>query len=309
MDEIWKEIIEELFCDFCFFFMPDLAKHIDFSMGYEFLDKELLKIYPGSEETRRFADRLVKVFFKDSAERWILIHIEVQGYSDREFSRRMFVYFYRILDRYKKEIAAIAIFADDNRNFNPSSFRYEFFDTKLVYKYRTYKILESSSEKLVTSSNPFALAVLAARNAMDAKNDEEKKLRFKLKLIKLLMQRGFTKDGIISLFRFIDGILELNDETRKKMFYEEIERSGGDEIMQVIGNVEKRGYERGMQQGMREGMLKAIRFGLDMKFGAEGMKLYPAIKKIKDIDILDAISECIRSAASLADVESIYKER
>ncbi len=152
-------------------------------------------------------------------------------------------------------------------------------------------------------------------------NDEDKKLRFKLKLTKLLMQRGFTEDGIISLFRFIDGILELNDETRKKMFYEEIERSGGDEIMQVIGNVEKRGYERGlqqgmregiqqgMQQGMREGMLKAIRFGLDMKFGAEGMKLYPAIKKIKDIDILDAISESIRSAASLADVESIYKER
>jgi len=60
MDEIWKEIIEELFHDFCFFFMPDLAKHIDFSMGYEFLDKELLKIYPESEEIKRFADKLVR---------------------------------------------------------------------------------------------------------------------------------------------------------------------------------------------------------------------------------------------------------
>ncbi len=324
MDEIWKEIIEELFHDFCFFFMPDLAKHIDFSMGYEFLDKELLKIYPESEEIKRFADKLVKVFFKDNGERWILIHIEVQGYNDKEFSRRMFVYFYRILDRYRKEIAAIAIFADNNKNFKPSSFRYEFFDTKLVYKYRTYKILESSSEELMNSSNPFALVVLAARNAINAKNNEGRKLKFKIELTRLLMQRGFTQDKIISIFRFIDGVLELNDEAKVNIFYEEVGKSGGDKIMQVMGNVEQRGYKRGMQQGMREGiqegiqegmqqgmregMLKAIRLGLDLKFGAAGMKLYPGIKKVKDIDILDAISECIRSAASLADVERIYKD-
>ena len=323
MDEIWKEIIEELFQDFCFFFMPDLAKDIDFSMGYEFLDKELLKIYPESKETKRFADKLVKVFFKDNIERWILIHIEVQGYNDKEFSRRMFVYFYRILDKYRKEIAAIAIFVDDNKNFKPSSFRYEFFDTKLVYKYKTYKILESSSEELMDSSNPFALVVLAARNAINAKNNEERKLKFKIELTRLLMQRGFTQDKIISIFRFIDGVLELDDEIKEKIFYEEVEKSGGDKVMQVIGNVEKRGYKRGMQQGlqeglqqgiqqgmqegMREGMLKAIRLGLDLKFGAAGMKLYPDIKKIKDIDVLDAISECIMSMTSLADIESIYK--
>jgi len=247
------------------------------------------------------------VCFKDNGERWILIHVEVQGYNDKEFSRRMFVYFYRILDKYRKEIAAIAIFADDNKNFKPSSFRYEFFDTKLVYKYRTYKILESSSEELINSSNPFALVVLAARNAINAKNNEGSKLKFKIELTRLLMQREFTQDKIISIFRFIDGVLELNDETKVNIFYEEMEKLGGDKIMQVIGNVEKRGYKRGMQQGMREGILKAIKLGLDLKFGAAGMKLYPEIKKVKDIDILDAISECIRSAASLADVERIYK--
>ena len=161
------------------------------------------------------------------------------------------------------------------------------------------------------SSNPFALVVLAARNAINAKNNEERKLKFKIELTRLLMQRGFTQDKIISIFRFIDGVLELDDETKEKIFYEEVEKSGEDKIMQVIGNVEKKGYERGMQQGMqqgmREGMLKAIRLGLDLKFGAAGMKLYPDIKKIKDIDVLDAISECIMSAASLADIESIYK--
>jgi len=54
-------------------------------------------------------------------------------------------------------------------------------------------------------------------------------------------------------------------------------------------------------------MLKAVRLGLDLKFGTAGMKLYPGIKKVKDIDILDAISECIRSAASFANVEQRFR--
>ena len=100
------------------------------------------------------------------------------------------------------------------------------------------------------SFNPFALVVLAARNAINAKNNEERKLKFKIELTRLLMQRGFTQDKIISIFRFIDGVLELDDETKEKIFYEEVEKSGEDKIMQVIGNVEKKGYERGMQKGM-----------------------------------------------------------
>jgi len=62
--------------------------------------------------------------------------------------------------------------------------RYDFFDTKLVYKYRTYKILESSFEELMNSSNPFELVVLAAKNAINAKNTE-----------------GLYQDKIISIFR------------------------------------------------------------------------------------------------------------
>ena len=62
MDEIWKEIIEELFHDFCFFFMPDPAKNIDFPMGYEFLDKEIISGYGRQFTWDKVAKQTVDVF-------------------------------------------------------------------------------------------------------------------------------------------------------------------------------------------------------------------------------------------------------
>lgn len=39
-DESFKRIIEDHFEDFLLFFMPDLLNDVDYSSGFEFLDKE-----------------------------------------------------------------------------------------------------------------------------------------------------------------------------------------------------------------------------------------------------------------------------
>ncbi len=121
-DTLWKEIIEELFEDFVAFFMPDLYKDIDFDRGYEFLDKEFAALFPDTDGTKRFADKLAKVYLKSGDERWVLIHVEIQGYRDEEFGKRMFVYFYRIFDTYDKEITAISVFTDDNKEYKPDRY-------------------------------------------------------------------------------------------------------------------------------------------------------------------------------------------
>ena len=90
-DSAWKEVIENLFEDFLQFFFPDIFADIDFSNGYEFLNKELSSIVKDNKIGRRFADELVKVFLKDGSEKWLLIHIEVQGYKENNFEERIFV--------------------------------------------------------------------------------------------------------------------------------------------------------------------------------------------------------------------------
>lgn len=84
-DSAWKEVIENLFEDFLQFFFPDIFADIDFSKGYEFLNKELSSIVKDNKIGKRFADELVKVFLKDGSEKWLLIHIEVQGYKEKNF--------------------------------------------------------------------------------------------------------------------------------------------------------------------------------------------------------------------------------
>ncbi|MDQ7032201.1 MAG: Rpn family recombination-promoting nuclease/putative transposase [Desulfonauticus sp.] len=99
--------IEAYFPDFLEFFFPSIARDIDFEKGYEFLDKELQKIVKDAELGKRLADVLIKVHSMDGTEKWLLIHIEVQGYYEKEFSKRMFVYNYRIFDRYDKDVVSL----------------------------------------------------------------------------------------------------------------------------------------------------------------------------------------------------------
>ncbi|MFN8673436.1 MAG: hypothetical protein U0457_15300 [Candidatus Sericytochromatia bacterium] len=63
--------------------MPELYQEIDFQKGYEFLDGELNKIKIKSSSKNRRSDKLVKVYLKDGSEKYILIHIEVQGVNKK----------------------------------------------------------------------------------------------------------------------------------------------------------------------------------------------------------------------------------
>src|SRR4051794_4931391 len=89
------------------------------------LDKELQQLLPQAAQGRRTVDKLVKVWRRNGAETWVLIHIEVQTRRERGFSQRMFVYNSRIADSYKQEVISLAVLADDNPNWRPDSYNWE----------------------------------------------------------------------------------------------------------------------------------------------------------------------------------------
>ena len=64
----WKDIIEGYFPDFMAFFFPDAAAEIDWSRGFELLDKELAQVVQDAELGRRYADKLIKVWLIDGSE-------------------------------------------------------------------------------------------------------------------------------------------------------------------------------------------------------------------------------------------------
>src|ERR1700744_4032894 len=113
-DILWKMGMDEVFEDLLRFIFSDADQVYDLARGFEFLDKELAEMYPEPEKesATRFADKLVKGFHRDGEGEWVLLHVEIQGDTSKraEFAERMFRYFYRIMDRYRRPVSAVAIF-------------------------------------------------------------------------------------------------------------------------------------------------------------------------------------------------------
>jgi hypothetical protein len=266
-DILWKNAIEDFFEDFMHFFFIKDAHLIDFSKGYEFLDQELAQLFPESVGSKRYVDKLVKVFLLNGEERWILIHIEVQGYEDKNFPERMFCYFYRLKDRFGIEITALAIFTDKNPKYKPKKYHRELLGTKINYEFNIYKVLSQKESELKKSINPFALIVLATLAALKKgkKNDAEI-AEVKRNLIKLLYERSYSKLQIQKLFLFINYYIRFAEPKNALIFAEEIISTYQPkiEIMGILEACIELQKEHEIEYAMNKGIDLGKEIGIDL---------------------------------------------
>ncbi len=266
-DILWKAILEDLFDDFIRFFYPDADDIFDIDKGFEYLDKELDQLFPpdNNQFAPRYVDKLVKVFTKAGSEEWILIHIEVQGYSDQDFAKRMFQYYYRILDKYDKPVTAFAIFADTHKTFHPKFYERDFLGTKVHYAYNTYKIIDQPDEELEASNNPFAMAVLSAKLSLARPNMGDQQLfDLAFNLTKRLLTKQIPKEKIRKLMLFLRSYTSFDNQEMFTKFEQETaaltenRRTMGIEeyILEVTKN---EGIQIGRQEGQEIAEQKAIK--------------------------------------------------
>ena len=78
-DSPWKESLDVYFQSFLQLCFPAVHSEIDWTRGYQPLDKELQKLSPRAEVGRRGVDKLLRVWRNSGVEEWILVHIEVQS--------------------------------------------------------------------------------------------------------------------------------------------------------------------------------------------------------------------------------------
>src|SRR5690606_1316575 len=257
-DSLWKGIIEDLLLDFLTFFYPDQIFNLE--KGYDFLDKELEELFPliDSEHKIRRVDKLIKLFDTTGQERWILIHIEVQGYSDQNLPSRMFHYFYRILDRYKMPVTTLVILTDPDPRYNPSEFKYSVVDSNLLYQYRTYKVIEQSQSELEQSDNPFASVILTTLTALKMnKMDDIGGLELKTALVRKLLQKGFPKSTIRSLLNFVRFYTRSSTEKMNFLFENRVkELTSNYETMGVEEMIIQQAEEKGIEKGIEKGTLQ-----------------------------------------------------
>ena len=305
-DSPWKKILEAYFQEFVVFFFPTAAEGIDWSKGYAFLDKELQQVARDAELGKRLADKLVQVWRKDGEDAWVLAHVEVQGQERSNFAKRMFVYNYRIFDRYDRPVASLAVLSDERTGWRPDHFGYELWGCKVGISFPVAKVVDYADrwDELEASDNPFAIVVMAHLKTRDTHNDEEGRKRWKLYLVRRLYERGYRREDVINLFHFIDWLMRLPEEMEESFWAEMYQYEEGKK-MEYITSVERIGIKKGMQQGMlleAQDMLIEV---LTERFGGVSGELSEQIKRI---DSRERLKDLLRQALRVKSFEEFGKK-
>ena len=312
-DSPWKDIIELYFADFLAFFFPEAHADIDWACGYESLDTELQQIVRDAELGRRLADKLMKVWRRDGEEQIVLIHIEVQGGFETDFAKRMYVYNYRLFDRYERPVVSLAVLGDDNPRWRPDRFEHTLWGCQMTLVFPVVKLNEyaARTEELSASANPFAVVVLGHLQTRATRYDAQGRLQSKLRLVRALYERGYNRDTVLELFRFLDWLLKLPDELEQR-FQAELEAYEASMSTPYITTLERRGIEKGIERGIERGISKGIEKGkalqaqislltiLEARFGSLPTQLRERIEAMEDLTDLETLLKAAATAASLA---------
>jgi hypothetical protein len=299
-DSPWKQILQLYFPDFMLFFFPQAHGEIDWSRGFEFLDQELQQVVRDAELGKRLADKLVKVYRANGEESWILIHVEVQSQEETDFPRRMFVYNYRIFDRYNRSVASLAVLGDENTSWRPSQFGYELFGCTVDFQFPVIKLLDyqQSLPELEANRNPFATVVMAHLAAVQTRSDRLQRKQSKLALVRRLYEQGFEREAVLNLLAFIDWMLTLPLDLERE-FRQSVEQLEEEQRMQYVTSFER--------IARIESLLEGIELGLKLRFGTEGLSLLPEISTIEDVEQLRAVLAGLETASNLDELRQIIQ--
>jgi predicted transposase YdaD len=262
-DILWKGILEEVFEDFLRFTFPHADQIFDMKKGFTFLDKELSEMYPepDKETSTRFVDKLVKVFMQDGKEKYLLVHVEVQGQYDPEFPKRMFRYFYRIFDRYDLPVVPVAIFTGKDGKRMPDRYELIHEGLELTYKFNTLYITDYKDDELMGSNNPFALVLLAAKNStFTGKDSDQKLLEHKRLVLNLLYEKRISKHKIKVILSFLNNYVLFAKKETNRIFEKELDHiTGKKNTMGILEQLAEIRAKEGEEKGRREEQMKSVK--------------------------------------------------
>jgi hypothetical protein len=259
-DSPWKQALETFFPDFMAFFFRAAHDDIDWRRGYRFLDKELQQVVRDAALGRRYADTLAQVWRRGGQETWVLVHVEVQGQAQAGFAERMYVYNYRLYDRYRRAVASLAVLADEQAGWRSGEYSYELWGCRAGLVFPAVKLLDYRTQwsSLEASSNPLATVVMAHLKAQETQDDPAARQASKLWLTRRLYRLGYGRQQVLDLFGFVDWVLQLPGP-QELAFWQEVQEMEEEKRMQYITSIER----IGMQQGQAEMVLRVLgrRFG------------------------------------------------
>jgi hypothetical protein len=248
-DRLFKELLSTFFEEFIMLFFPNAYEEIDFH-NFRFLSEEIVTDVTEGEKYR--LDLLVETKLKGE-DGLIVIHVESQAQYQHNFNERMFIYFGRLFEKYRRKILPIAIFSHDLKRKEPDSFSMDFpFLSVLDFRFLTIQLKKENWRNYLRQDNPVAAALLSKMGYT-----EREKTELKVEFLFMLLRLKLDPAKQILIMGFFDTYLQLTEEEEQKVIVEVRAMSAkeADKVMEIINSYERRGRELGKE----EGKLEAIR--------------------------------------------------
>jgi hypothetical protein len=270
-DSPWKEILDAHLQECMEFFYPEIAKQIDWSYGYQSLDKELQSITTQALLGKRIADKLFQVKSLSGEEGFVLLHCEIQGKKELDFPLRLFQYYYRFFDQRKKPILTLVILTDMNKSWRPREYQASVWKRPILnFKFDMVKLLDyrERKEELLASRNPFAIAVLTHIGFMESRKKPQQRADIKFALTRRLYELYESYEPeyrrrYVSLFlKMIDWILVLPKDLALT-YSEKVYQLEEEKKMSYITSFERIAREKGMKCGIEQGIKQGIEKGIE----------------------------------------------
>ncbi|MBB5171951.1 transposase [Texcoconibacillus texcoconensis] len=237
-DRLFKELLTTYFEEFMLLFFPEAYEAIDFQ-EIRFLPEELYTDVTVGEKYR--VDLLAETKLKGE-DSLIIIHVEPQSYIQDNFDERMFIYFSRLYETYRRKILPIAIFSYDKIREEPASFEMTFpFTDVLQFHFLTVQLKKKNWRDFIRSENPVAAALLSKMGY-----NETEKIEVKKEFLRMLVRMNIDAARQTLISGFFETYLQLTPEEEEKLLNEvkKMSNQEGEKVMELMVSYELEGRKK-----------------------------------------------------------------
>ncbi len=201
----------------------------------------------------------------------MLLHLEIQGNSEKDFSRRMFEYFIRVFSKHGRPVAAIAVLTGKSSANMRAAYEDRCLWMRARYEYKTLSIGDYPDEALKASTNPFAAVVLVAKEVLlRVKGTDEKRdkvlLEHKIMMVRLLKEKMavFGEKKTEAILGFLNNyVVFKKPETNRKFMEQTDEIFEKKNTMGIIEQLAQIKHREGIEEGREIGLEKGREIGLE----------------------------------------------
>lgn len=287
-------------------------------LGIDVTESTLLEEAPQETATVRRSDFPLLVTDTQGARRLVLI--EAQSRWEGNLALRLLEYRCRhMLHEHVASATTCILLLTASK---AASDLYE--DDEVAFRYHLLKVYEWDAITIIDEGAVCMLPLTPLMRGGEAIVDQADRLLYESDLprqVKADMAASMTiLAGLVSEELAAHLLARRRDIMVESYAYEMIKQEGLAEgraegleqgLQQGLEQGLEQGRQQGLEQGRREGarnaLLDAIAFGLDLRFGAEGLRLLPEISNIEDVGLLRAVFEHVKTTSNLADLRRVYQ--